>query len=232
MKSWIEFWDKEEIISDKIWIKGNILFFENSLKYIDYKPSDIIMDFGSGKGFFSELLMDKVKEIHLAETSKNCIEICKNKFSNYDHISYHHLSPENYLNFDFTNKKFNKIFVISVIHYFNFYSDLKVLIEQCKNIIIPKNSQMIIADIPIERNFFKDITNIIYSSIIMNTFLDTLTLLIKSFFGNYRRTREKKKIKIFNIEDLKLMLDGMQLDYKIIKGITSARNRVTIIINF
>ena len=55
------------------------------------------MDFGSGKGFFSELLIDKVKEIHLAETSKNCIEICKNKFSNYDHISYHLLSPENYL---------------------------------------------------------------------------------------------------------------------------------------
>ena len=232
MKSWIEFWDKEEIISDNIWIKGNILFFENSLKYIDYKPSDIIMDFGSGKGFFSELLIDKVKEIHLAETSKNCIEICKNKFSNYDHISYHFLSPENYLKFNFTNKKFNKIFVISVIHYFNFYSDLKVLIEQCKNIIIPKNSQMIIADIPIERNFFKDITNIIYSSILMNTFLDTLTLLIKSFFGNYRRTREKKQIKIFNIEDLKLMLDGMQLDYKIIKGITSTRNRITIIINF
>tara|TARA_S200000501_G_C20769502_1_gene719904 strand:+ start:447 stop:1145 length:699 start_codon:yes stop_codon:yes gene_type:complete len=232
VKSWIEYWEKEQITSDNIWKKGNRLFFNNSLKFIEYKPSDVIMDFGSGKGFFSELLIKKVKEIHLVETSKNCIKICKKKFTNYDHISYHILPPENYLNFDFTNTKFNKIFVISVVHYFNSYSDLKVLIEKCKNIIIPNNGQMIIADIPIEKNIFKDITNIIYSSILINTFLDTLILIFKSFFGNYRRTRENKKIKIFNLKDLKEMLEGMHLDYKIIKGITSVKNRITIFINF
>lgn len=232
MKSWIEYWDGEKNISDNIWRKGNLLFFKNTLQFLDYKTSDIIMDFGCGKGFFSELIIDKVKEVHLLETSKNCIEICKDKFSNHKQVHYHNLSPDNYLNFNFLDKKFNKIFVISVIHYFNSSSEIKILIEQCKKLAIPNDSQMIIADIPINKNIFEDILYTIHGSLLLNTFLDTFGLLIKSFFGNYSKTRMKVKIKTYNLVDLKFMLDEMKLEYKIIKGITSIRNRISILINF
>lgn len=232
MKSWIEYWDKEKVISDNIWRKGNLLFFKNTLQFIDYKPADVIMDFGSGKGFFSELIIDKVKEVHLVETSKSCIETSKNKFSKYKQVYYHLLSPDNYLNFNFLDKKFNKIFVISVIHYFNSISEVKILIEQCKKLAVPNDGKMIIADIPINKNIFKDIFHIIYSSLLLNTFLDTFSLLIRSFFGSYRKTRSKVKIKTYDLVDLKFMLDEMKLDYKIINGITSIRNRISILINF
>ena len=63
MKSWIEYWDSENITSDNIWKKGNTFLYKNTLKSINYRPTDVVMDIGCGKGFFSELISNKVKKI-------------------------------------------------------------------------------------------------------------------------------------------------------------------------
>lgn len=232
MKSWIEFWDGENDVSDNIWKKGNLLFFKNTLQFLDYKPSDIVLDFGSGKGFFSELIIDRAKEVHLAETSKSCLDICKDKFSDYNKVYYHKISSDNYLNFNFLDKKFNKIFVISVIQYFNSTTEFKILIEQCKKVAMPHDCQMIIADIPINKNIFMEIFHIIYSSILLRTFIDTTILFIKSYFGDYRKTRQRFKMKTYDLIDLKSVLDKLKLEYKIINGINGIQNRISILINF
>ena len=57
MNDWIRYWDKENIIPDNIWAKNNAYFFKNTLKIIDYSDNDIVIDIGSGKGFFAELII-------------------------------------------------------------------------------------------------------------------------------------------------------------------------------
>ena len=47
-----------------------------------------------------------------------------------------------------------------------------------------------------------------------------------------RRFIDNERIKTYNLADLKFMLDEMKLEYKIVKGITSIRNRISILINF
>ena len=55
MGNWIKYWNKENVISDNIWAKNNTYFFKNTLKIIDYSHNDVVIDIGSGKGFFAEV---------------------------------------------------------------------------------------------------------------------------------------------------------------------------------
>ena len=79
---------------------------------------------------------------------------------------------------------------------------------------------------------FTEIFHIIYSSILLRTFIDTTILFFKSFFGDYRKTRQRFKIKTYDLMDLKSILDKLKLEYKIIKGINGIQNRISILINF
>tara|TARA_Y100000741_G_C18245387_1_gene555323 strand:+ start:50 stop:745 length:696 start_codon:yes stop_codon:yes gene_type:complete len=230
--SWIKFWDNENTISDNIWKKNTLLFYNNSLNIINYESTDIILDIGSGKGFFCELIVEKVKEVHLSDTSSKCISLCENKFKNLKNVFYYPLSNDDYTNFDFINTKMTKIFVISVIQYYKSVSEVKTLIEQCKNLSVPNKGQLVLADIPIDNNIFYDIINTLYSSIKQHTFIDTCIFFIMFLFGEYGQIRKKNSIQIYKLDDLEFILNEMDLDYKIIKGITNLRNRVSIFINF
>ena len=145
------------------------------------------MDIGCGKGFFSEIISNKVKKIHLLETSNECLNFCKKRFKQNKNIFYHDLPHNNYLQYDFIKDKVNKIFVISVVHYFNSPTDIKKLISECQKLTIPNDSQMIIADIPINRSIVKDTMDIIYNSIKLHTLFDTSLLLLKSIFVTIER---------------------------------------------
>ena len=232
MNNWIKYWDKENIISDNIWIKNNLYFYKNSLDIIDYFDEDIVIDIGSGKGFFAELIVNKVKELYLIDTSKNSINFCKKKFKKYNNVFFNVLDPEDYTNFDFMKTRPNKIFVISVIQYYKSLSDVKALINNCKKISNPNNGVLFIADIPLDNNMLKDVFNIMYSSVILGTFFDTILFFMKSFFGNYRKTRNTINIRTYSIIELQDLLEEMNLNYKIYKGITNVKGRISILINF
>ena len=232
MNDWIRYWDKENIISDNIWAKNNAYFFKNTLKIIDYSKDDIVIDLGSGKGFFAELIANKVKELHLIDTSKNSIDFCKFKFKGYSNISYSVLNSDNYTNFDFIETKPNKIFVISVIQYYKSLSEVKTLIRNCKKISNPENSLLFLADIPVNKNMLNDIFSMINSSLKLGTFFDTISFFIKSFFGDYRKTRKSIKIRTYTISELRKLLDEMDLSYEIHKGITNIKGRISILIRF
>lgn len=232
MTDWIEYWDKENNISDNIWAKNNAYFFKNTLKIIDYSEDDIVMDLGSGKGFFAELIANKVKELHLIDTSKNSINFCKFRFKDYSNIFYNVLNAKDYTNFDFIKTKPNKIFVISVIQYYKSLSEVKTLINNCKKISNPDNSLLFLADIPVNENILNDIFSMINSSLKLGTFFDTITFFVKSFFGDYRKTRNSIKIKTYTISELKNLLDEMELNYEVYKGITNIEGRISILINF
>ena len=232
MKSWIEYWDSENITSDNIWKKGNTFLYKNTLKSINYRPTDVVMDIGCGKGFFSEIISNKVKKIHLLETSNECLNFCKKKFKRNKNIFYHDLPHNNYLQYDFIKDKVNKIFVISVVQYFNSPTEIKELIKECQKLTVPKDSQMIIADIPINRSILKDTIGLIYNSLKLHTLFDTSLLLLKLIFGNYRKVRQNLKIQVYNLNELQSMLEEMKLDFQILKGITNVRNRISILINF
>ena len=121
MTDWIKYWDKENNISDNIWAKNNAYFFKNTLKIIDYSDNDIVIDIGSGKGFFAELIANKVKELHLIDTSKNSINFCKLKFKSYSNIFYNVLKSEDYTNFDFIKKNRTRFLSSALFNTINHY---------------------------------------------------------------------------------------------------------------
>ena len=153
---------------------------------------------------FAELIVNKVKELHLIDTSKNSINFCKFKFKSYSNIFYNVLDSEDYTNFDFIKTKPNKIFVISVIQYYKSLSEVKTLINNCKKISNPENGLLFLADIPVDENILNDIFSMINSSLKLGTFFDTITFFVKSFFGDYRKTRNSIKIKTYTISELKI----------------------------
>ena len=52
-------------------------------------------------------------------------KFCKKRFKQNKNIFYHDLPHNNYLQYDFIKEKVNKIFVISVVHYFNSPTEIK-----------------------------------------------------------------------------------------------------------
>ena len=57
------------------------------LKYI--KKESIILEIGPGAGRWSEMLQGLASRLVLADISKRCLEICKERFKNYEHVEYH-----------------------------------------------------------------------------------------------------------------------------------------------
>ena len=91
-------------IKQMIFGKEAIYFFGKTLQFMDFNTIDVVIDFGYGK-VFSEFIVEKVKEIYLIDTSKNFMDICRERFSNSKQIYYHKLSQDNYLNFKLNSNR-------------------------------------------------------------------------------------------------------------------------------
>ena len=230
MNHWIKFWDQEDIVSDKIWKLNGLFFYKNTLNIFNYSKNDIILDIGGGKGFFSEILIDKVKEVYVCDTSKRSINICNEKFKNNKNVHTIILKSQDYINFDFVKSAPTKIFVISVIQYYRSISEFERLIKNCQKICNSKNSSLLIADIPIENSPFKEAFSTIYKSIFIGTFFHTIIYFLKLYFGNYRKFRRESGLMIYKKSELKFIMNKMKLKYKFYKGLTSVGIRLNILI--
>ena len=57
------------------------------LKYI--KKGSIILEIGPGAGRWSEILQGLAIRLVLADISKKCLDICRKRFKNYEHVEYY-----------------------------------------------------------------------------------------------------------------------------------------------
>ncbi|RMF92016.1 MAG: class I SAM-dependent methyltransferase [Candidatus Schekmanbacteria bacterium] len=233
MKEWIEFWDKENVVDEKVWEENAKLFFSNTLKVWSYDKDDIVLDIGCGKGYFAELIAEKVKELHLVDTSENCITHCKEKLKHLDNVFFHKLCEKDYTNLKFLNIKFTKIICLSVIQYFRNFKEVEELIMQCEKISADQG-QLLIADIPLYANPLYDAYSLVNRGVRLGTLRQTINFLLRTTFGEYSKIRKKVGITKFCPKHFKSYLDNKGLEHEIHFKITTfdSVSRFNLLIKF
>jgi ubiquinone/menaquinone biosynthesis C-methylase UbiE len=84
-KYWVHYGDEWS----RLWGGTHMQWFAGILPRIfRFIPADTILDIGAGQGRFAQFLKSYANRLILVDLSERCIEICKERFSEFKHIDY------------------------------------------------------------------------------------------------------------------------------------------------
>ena len=217
INNWIEWWNTENVVPSTIWLNNMNIFVTTSNSSLCYDSQDTILDIGSGPGYLAAFLKDRVKEIHCLDTSQRYLDICKDKFSEYNNIFYYKLSEDNYTDLSFLNdRKFSIIICQSVIQYYKNSSEVENLIKEVRRIALP-GARFLISDIPIANNLMAHICGLLKGAFWKKRLLDISKMLFHIVTtAKYRRAYLSLGLLTFSDENLKGLIGKLNLDADIL----------------
>ncbi len=231
--SWIDYWNTENIFKDANLQKSMEVFIRSTSQLLNYNIQDIILDIGCGPGFLEAFLKDRVKEIHGLDTSEMYMDICRKKFSQEKNVFFYKLNNKNYTDLSLLKtNKFSKIICLSVIQYYKSITDVEMLIENVRKVALP-GAKFLIADILTTTRILSDIYGILKAGIKEKYLLETLKFLFRARISAYHKTRNTEGLLSFSDEDLKALINKMNLNAVILREkLTISENRIHLLINF
>lgn len=229
---WVDYWDIKPASIDAILRKNMEIFVERTRRLLKYNRKDVILDIGSGPGYFELLLKDYVKEIHGVDTSKIYIGESKKEFRN-SNVFFYLLDRKDYTNLSFLKyKKFSKIICLSVIQYYSSVNEVEKLIKEVRKIALP-GSKFLIADILVNNNIFLDIAGILKTAIREGNVLEKIRNLYHKRTSEYYKFYTKNKLLAVSVRDLHGIISHLGLNAVILKHrLTVNENRRHLLIQF
>ncbi len=235
--NWQEYWKNDDFwIRTKIFKLNLQLYMPEIQKIIHLNKSDSVLNIGCGLGYFEELLSPLVKDIYSIDISKNFIEICKKRCSNYKNITFSTMGSD-YTDLAPYGKPFFVIFCIDVVQYYKNIAEVESLILSAKK-IASKGAKMFIINLPVERSkagFLWDSFSSLLLSIKRGYFfyLIKVVFIMCLFNSSYKSFYKSRPQLYFSEKDIKLLINRMKLDAKIIKKSLSVyANRLNLLIQF
>ncbi len=128
------FWDRQAKSFTKQ--EQNVELSENKdyktiLKYLDI--NDTVLDYGCATGIVSNVIADKVNEIHAIDISPKMIEIAKTKASEFG-IKNIHYTPATIFDEIYEKESFNMIYAFRILH---MLEDLPAVIRRINELLKP-----------------------------------------------------------------------------------------------
>jgi ubiquinone/menaquinone biosynthesis C-methylase UbiE len=231
--SWIDYWDTEDLFTDKKWLKDMDVFVRATHPLLNYNSDDVILDIGCGPGFLALSLKDTIKEIHCLDTSQRYLDICKHKLSGAKNVYFYKLDERNYTDLSLLkDKKFTLMICLSVIQYYKNIGELEKLIEEVRAVALP-GSRFLIADLIVTNQILLDIWGVLKTACKEKYLFETLKYLIKARTSNYFRTRDSLGLLVISVEELEGLINKLNLKAEILDmQLTSASNRRHLLIKF
>jgi prepilin-type processing-associated H-X9-DG protein len=232
-KNWIDFWKNEDISNEQISRINMEIFVQATYPIMKYNSKDIILDLGCGFGHLSGALKGKVKEIHGIDISQRFLDICKQKYEQYDNLHFYKLDENNYTNFSFLDgHHFSKIVCLSVIQYYKNQGELENLIKSVKK-IASKGAKFLISDIPTGNSSYLDMLSMMKVGIQNECLLKIIKHLFKHMISDYYRIRSTRGLLFFTKGQLQKISERLDIHAEILTNkMTINRNRVHLLISF
>lgn len=203
--TWINFWDNETTMSQKLIQKSMTIFLDGFKQWGEFTADDVVLDLGCGPGLLADAISDRVKEVHCADVSSKYLSICSNKFRNKDNVFVHRIDPANYTSLDYLkNKRITKVICLSVVSYYQSKEDIRRLVENIKK-IADRGCLIVISDLPSKGSLVKDILGNFKVAFRYNHTFELLRFLVRTITTNYRRFRTNNSLLEFDDGELELL---------------------------
>lgn len=234
--NWEKYWEQDSLWSEIDFWKINSKIFADTLnKVAPPKRDSVILDVGCGSGDFELFWANRVKEIYAIDKSESLIRKCKTRCQNLSNVKVQHLKGDS-TDFSFLDTKFDFIFLISAIQYFEDINSVEKMIKSLQS-IAKKNGKLIIADIPIERTPFQTLTDIIYS-ILFAIRRGYFFVYLKSAFKvllspTYQAAKSKNKELKLSLKDLDNIIERLNIKAQIIwESVSVCAKRPSLLLSF
>lgn len=235
IEDWSGFWKSREVTSyrDTVWRMNMEYFVRATGPVMDYSEDDAVLDIGCGAGYLSELLHERVSEVHGVDISERYLETCRRKLSGASNCHFHQLDDEAYTDLGFLpSGRFNKIVCLSVIQYYEQPSDVERLIQSVRTVAAP-GARFLISDIPTGASTGSDVTSLLALAWRERHLVDTLRYLAKMRLSEYHSVRARNGVIQFPQADLEDMSQRLGLDAEILTDqLTVNRSRLHWLITF
>ena len=217
---WDRHWDSTKINCD-IFDIGAKYFIESYEKYFHFLKTDIVLDFGAGKGDVSLLIRDKVQKIYLFEKSKMSTELLRKRFYDCENIHILDSLPE-------IKEPVSVIIINSVIQYMS-KNEVEKMLSDLQKISSP-NTKLIISDaLPSGYTKFNDALHMLKTSLKNGFFLEFVTNMITSIINSPQLSLKTSSLQIYDKDEMKQILLKHGYDSVIMeKNFTYSQDRYTL----
>ncbi len=230
--SWLKFW-KEKNVFDDIMVINYAYFLAKVEEYIKPSSKSVVLDIGSGPGNLEDAWYNRVKEIHGLDISERYNGIAREKHKEHANVFFHHLQEDDYLDFSvLQDKKFNIIFVMSVLQYYRSTEEIIQLLENIKKHAAPK-AQLLLADLMVKNSFLKEIVQVLSEALREGQFFTMLFLFFKLRFSGYYKVRKEAGFLVLSANEWLEIINKLKLNAKFVeKPLTLQKNRKNLLIQF
>jgi len=230
---WIEFWDSQSVYKEENWQAHMEYFLRLTLPILNYNIRDTILDIGCGPGLLANYLKNKVKEIHLADTSEQFLHLCRKKYAQENNVFCYKLDPNQYTDLSaFPPEKFSLIICLSVIQYYRSIDEVEQLIKEVQRIALP-GAKFLIGDIPAKTGTFSDIYHFLKQTALNKCLTQAVRLLFRYRFSSYRQIRNSNQLLFLSDQCLKNLVNKLGLNAELLETpITFNENRKHLLISF
>jgi SAM-dependent methyltransferase len=228
--NWIDYWDRDRIFRS-VMRRMTRHFFQTSHRLLEYRGSDVVLDFGCGPGFLVEPLQSLVEQVHGVDTSPRMIEECRDKFRGRPGVRFHLLPPDRYTDLTFLDTRFTKTVVLSVVQYFRTVEEVGDLIRSVAAVSSP-GASLLIADIPTGSSPLRDAVQLLESGLREGFLFETLSFLAQTRFSSYSRIRAEQGLLCLPVPVLEGLIAELDLDAKILtEPLTYNHRRVHLLVH-
>lgn len=142
-KNWVEFHRQKYLLQNNINNRPDDISqkrFNYLVKIINFKPNDVVLDFGCGSAYLYSLVGQKVKKYIGVDSCFECIEELRNKY------------PETEFHSKIPNQHFTKIVANSVLMYLKNGEELDKYIRMFHE-LLPPGGLLFVGEMPINQEY-------------------------------------------------------------------------------
>jgi len=130
------------------WRENAQVLFDATEPLLGYGPDDVVLDLGGGPGHLGDLLLDRVREVHLADVRASHLEAFLERNRDRDGCFVHPLDPERYLDLAALPRgRFTVAICCSVVQYYRDLAEVHALVRAVLDLLAP-GGRFLLADLP------------------------------------------------------------------------------------
>ncbi len=218
MSSWIDYWNGNEAMTGDLWKAQSDFFVRQVSNVIAFGPDDVVLDIGCGNGHVIASLAERVREAHGADTSQSSVERARGHFSGQANLHFHALAPDKYLAVDsLPLPPVTRILCVSVLQYYRSTDEIRTLLMNAKKIAAP-GCQMLLADLLVDYNIYKDIAGVLLGGFLSGTFIAKLKEVLSGKHKFYAKVRAQNPVLTLTRKDIADICMAEKLPLRFLPG--------------
>jgi ubiquinone/menaquinone biosynthesis C-methylase UbiE len=231
--NWIEYWDTQNISDESEVMLEMQSFIKAAEPVLHFAPQDKVLDIGCGTGTLESCLKSRVKELHGVDTSIQCIESCRKKFTQDQNCHFYSLDLKDYTNLScLESKGFTIAICLSVIQYYQTIDDVMKLISEVRKVMAP-GGRFLISDIYTKTSTLADVRALLKAGLREHRLLKTIVFLIRARFSEYSKLRSSLGLLVLSKKEIMDIIDRLGLDGEMLTTkLTRMESRSHLLIRF